>query len=111
MQVTTENKNGSLVIVTEGRVDGSNAPEFQEALKEAIKEGGQKVILDFENLSYISSAGLRVILMFAKQLRRENIAFAACSLIASVKDIFAISGFDKIIPIHASQKDAIAALG
>ncbi len=110
MQVITENKNGSLVIVTKGRVDGSNAPEFQEALKEALKGGERTVVLDFEHLAYISSAGLRVILMFAKQMRRENISFAACSLIAAVKDIFAISGFDKIIPLHASQQEALAAL-
>lgn len=111
MQVIAENKNGILVLLTEGRVDGSNAPEFQEALKDAVGEDARTVVLDFEKLSYISSAGLRVILMFAKQMRRENISFAACSLIASVKDIFAISGFDKIIPIHASQKEALAALG
>ena len=107
MKVETQWQDENLVVMTEGRVDGTNATEFQDALTGAIQDGGAGVVLDFENLSYISSAGLRVILMVAKDLRRQGTRFAACSLIAPVRDVFVISGFDKIIPIHDTQEAAI----
>lgn len=107
MNVDTLKQGNSLILLTEGRVDGTNAVDFQNALEEAIKGNDQPVILDFANLSYISSAGLRAILVVAKTLQRQNVNFAVCSLIDPVKEVFVISGFDRIIPIHDSQESAI----
>ena len=67
-------------------------------------------ILDLEQLSYISSAGLRVILMTAKGLERREVKFGICSLSESIQEVFQISGFDKIIPVNSSQAEAIQAL-
>ena len=110
MNVETLKKGDSLILLTEGRVDGTNAVDFQNALESAIKGNEQPVILDFEQLSYISSAGLRAILVVAKALQRQNVEFAVCSLIDSVKEVFTISGFDRIIPIHDSQESAITSM-
>lgn len=107
MNVETLNQGNSLILLTEGRVDGTNAVDFQNALEDAIKGNDQPVVLDFSNLSYISSAGLRAILVVAKALQRQNVSFAVCSLIEPVKEVFVISGFDRIIPIHDSQESAI----
>ena len=81
MEVNTERDNGTLIAKAEGRVDGSNAREFEEALDSAITqhEDGQAVIVDFEGLSYISSAGLRVILLTARTLRKSEKEFVVCS--------------------------------
>ena len=75
-----------------------------------IKASDSAVILDFEQLSYISSAGLRVVLLAAKELRKQNKQFGVCSLAGSILEVFKISGFDQIIPVHASQSEAIAAV-
>ncbi len=106
MNVDTLKQGDSLVLLTEGRVDGTNAVDFQNQLESAIEGNDQPVILDFENLSYISSAGLRAILVFAKALQRQDVKFAVCSLIDPVKEVFVISGFDRIIPVHESQEAA-----
>ncbi len=111
MKVETLNQGDNLILLTEGRVDGTNAVDFQNAMENAIAGNDHPVILDFENLSYISSAGLRAILVVAKSLQRQNVDFAVCSLVDSVKEVFVISGFDRIIPIHDSQEGAIGSFG
>ena len=108
--ISTVREGGTLVARADGRVDGANAREFQDDLTKAIEADDQAVVLDLENLSYISSAGLRVILMTARKLREQGSKFAVCSLSASIKEVFEISGFDKIISIQDSQAEAIAAL-
>ncbi len=110
MGISTEREGATLIAKTEGRVDGANAREFQDALEEAIDPADRAVILDLENLSYISSAGLRVILLTAKTLRKQDASLSVCSLSEPIRQVFEISGFDKIIPIHASQAEAVAAV-
>ena len=110
MEINTEQKGGVLVALTEDRVDGSNAREFQEALQAVIKDTDNAFLLNMERLTYISSAGLRVILLVARTLQGKNTKFAVCSLSDSVREVFEISGFDKIVETHATQADAIAAL-
>ena len=107
MNVDILKQGNSLILLTDGRVDGTNAVDFQNALESAIEENDHPVVLDFANLTYISSAGLRAILVVAKALQRQNVKFAVCSLIDPVKEVFVISGFDRIIPIHDSQESAI----
>ena len=110
MAILTEREGDTLVAKAEGRIDGTNAREFQDDLDSAIEENDRTVILNFEDLLYISSAGIRVVLMTAKTLQRRDAKFALCALSEPVREIFEVSGFDKIIPIHASQADAISAL-
>ena len=110
MTIQAERKGETLVIGADGRIDGSNARAFQDDLDAAIEEGDRAVVLNFESLIYISSAGIRVILLTARTLERRGGKLALSSLSEPIKEIFAISGFDKIIPIHTSVDDAIAAL-
>ena len=111
MNVESRREGTSLVLKADGRVDGTNASEFQDAMKSEINESDRAVVLDLEDLTYISSAGLRVVLLIAKDLQRQGAKMAACSLTGPVKEVFVISGFDKIIPIHDTQDAAIGALG
>ena len=100
-----------MIAVAEGRVDGANALEFHEALETAISPDDTGMVLDFEGISYISSAGLRVVLLVAKTLQKQKAKMAVCSLSESIREIFEISGFDKIIPVHGSRADAVAGVG
>ena len=111
MNVEASREGTNLVLKAEGRVDGTNASEFQDAMKTEINEADRAVVLDLQDLTYISSAGLRVVLLIAKDLQRQGAKMAACSLSEPVKEVFVISGFDKIIPIHDSQDAAIGAIG
>ena len=112
MEIQTERENGALIAKAEGRIDGVNARDFEEALKAEINanEDQNTIIMDLEGLSYISSAGLRVILLIAKTLRKRNADFMLCSLSPPIREVFEISGFDKIIPVHESREQALAAV-
>ena len=110
MDVTTKRQDGVLSAQVGGRIDGTNASEFEEAIRTAIEESDRAVIVDFEKLVYISSAGLRAILLTAKSLDNRNAKFALCSLSDQIREVFETSGFDKIIAIHSSKAEALASL-
>ena len=110
MAIDIERDGGTVIAKITGRLDGANAQEFQGDLTDSIEEGDRAVILDFENLSYISSAGLRVILITAKALKRQDAELAVCSLSDPIREVFEISGFDQIIPVRDTQAAAIAAV-
>ncbi len=90
--------------------DGSNTSQFEEDVRAEIGKSDRAVIVDFEKLAYISSAGLRAILLIAKSLGSQNAKFALCSLSDQIREIFEISGFDKIIAIRPSKAEALASL-
>lgn len=100
---------GVLVIHVGGHVDGVNVQEFQSGLEHRIQDIDGPVVLDFEKLTYISSAGLRSILLAAKISRDRNKKFMLCSVPELALQVIRISGFDKIIEIQESLSTAIPA--
>ena len=107
MDITIERESEVAIFKVPGRIDSANALEFQDDLQKNIQESDRVVILDFADLSYISSAGLRVILMVTKELARRNAKLAICSLSELVNEVFQVSGFDKIITVRRSKEEAI----
>ncbi len=103
MEVTTERQGGILSICVDGRIDGSNVVEFEEAIREAIGDDDRVVIMDLENLRYISSAGLRAVLLTGKTLKGGGAELVLCSLSEPIRKVFEISGFDTLFAIHASR--------
>ena len=108
--IETERDGGVLSVKVQGRVDGSNANDFHSDVQAAIADDDTAVIMDMEQLAYISSAGLRVLLMLAKVLEQRKAGFAICSLSDPIREVFEISGFDKVIKVHESPDQARTAL-
>ena len=90
----TERENETLIARAEGRIDSTNARDFEDAMTAVIDESDRAVIIDCENLAYISSAGLRSLLI-GKVLWNRDAKLALCSLSASIREVFEISGFDR----------------
>ncbi|MGI9311705.1 MAG: STAS domain-containing protein [bacterium] len=111
MNINIERENEALFVLPGGRIDGNNAHEFHNALTEAITDQDDTVVMDLSNLTYISSAGLRAILLTAKALQKRDAKFMLCSLKATIKGVFEISGFDKIIAIYDSRETALTSIG
>ena len=88
-------------------MDAVSAPEFETAMNQWIDAGDLHFIVDFERLEYISSAGLRSVLMVAKKLQGKKGRILLSSLRKTVKEIFEISGFSTIIPIYTSVEEAL----
>ncbi len=111
MQVDAELIEDIVIARVKGRVDGANAIQFWKELRAAIGDGDQFVIVDLADLRYVSSSGLRVFMLVAKERKIRHRGMALCSLSNSVEQVFEIIGIGKIIPIYASRSDAIAAHG
>ncbi len=107
MQISVKTTNEVRVLVFEGRLDTQTSPDAQQQLTRLIEEGETKILVNFEKLDYISSAGLRVLLVVAKQLKTTDGELRICSLNEVVKEVFDISGFDMILPISASESEAL----
>ena len=110
LDLQADQVEGVLIVSVTGRIDGMNAQEFHQNLDKEIGVSDNPVVLDLEKLSYISSAGLRSILLIAKTLQGRKTRFILCSLPAPIKEIFEIAGFDKIINVLESRSDAIASV-
>ena len=110
ISVNWERKDGVLIGLLDGRIDGSNADEFQTALESGIDAGDNALLLDFENVSFISSAGLRVGLVIARKFNQPGKKFGVCTLSEPIREIITVSGFDQIISVYESRAAAIEAL-
>lgn len=109
MDLTTVKIGAATVLGAVGRIDSGTAKAFEEKLLGLIKEAPPALIVDFADVDYISSAGLRVLLVAAKQSKAAHCKFALCSLKAQVRDVFDISGFGTIIALHPDRDSALAA--
>lgn len=105
MEITQENINGYAVLNLAGRLDGVTSAVVEGAIDEAA--GAERgIVLDLANLRYISSAGLRVVLMAAKRMQAVQKQFAVCGVKSPVREVFEISGFYGILRIKESREEA-----
>lgn len=107
MEVVEKRQNGICVLGLLGRLDSNTSPEFEKKIFGVIEDGTRNVIVDFESLDYISSAGLRVLLKAAKELKRSDGKIVLCSMKEYIKEVFEIAGFVSLFPIVSSVGDAI----
>ena len=108
MEIATEKKEKGAVVRPSGRIDTAAAPALEQELSKLIGEGTRKITLDFKNVPYISSGGLRVLLATAKKLRGDGDAFSLCSLNPEVTKILTLAGFNTIFSIYPSEREALA---
>ena len=104
----TENKKGRVLILSVSeRLDTITAPELEKKLMEQIEAGEHNLLLNFENLTYISSSGLRVLLGTAKKIKAIGGKFFLCSLQEMIKRVIKMAGFDKILTIYENEDEAL----
>ena len=107
VQVKWERKDGILIAVLIGHIDSSNADRFQSVIESGIDAEDSALILDFERVFFISSAGLRISLVLSRKFNESGKKFGICTLADPIRNVLAISGFDQIIPIYESRDAAI----
>lgn len=109
MEIETRKDNETIIISLNGkRMDAITAPKLEEKLNNFITdESANCFIINFNNLEYISSAGLRVIISIEKKLRPTNGKMLISNLRGTVKDVFEISGFLSIFKIFDTEEEAL----
>ena len=98
MNITKNVEDKKLTLAVEGRLDTTTAPELEEVVKESV-EGIEELVMDFSNLEYISSAGLRVLLATQK-IMSEKGSMVIKGANETVKEVFEVTGFCDILTIE-----------
>ena len=107
MQVSTRTRNDVTIAAIAGSLDSNTSAEAQQQLDAILAGGARKVAIDFSALDYISSAGLRVLLGVAKQLKGSGGTLRTFGLNDSVREVFDISGFSTILSAYPTESDAM----
>jgi len=110
MNIQITESNNFAIVSVEGRIDITNAIEFEKKMIEIIEEGHSRIILDCSELQYISSSGLRVLLAVRKKISSLNGMFRLCTLQPLLIEIFNISGFSSIFSVFIDKKTAMIEL-
>ena len=98
------------IVFLSGRVDAQSAPGVNEEIAKILDQGKNKMLINFKGLEYISSSGLRILIIIAKKMRASEGGLALCSLDEKIYEVFDISGFTAIFQIYDTQKEAMEAL-
>lgn len=107
MEVNITRQGKVAIASANGRLDSNSATVFEERLTQVI-ETEPVIVLDMSGLSYVSSAGLRILLMAAKKCKANGRKLALCGLTPEVNMVFDISGFLALFTICANTAEAVA---
>jgi len=110
MYIDTEKKENAVVVRIKGKVDADTATSLEECFTHQIAQNENKIIVNLEGLDYISSAGLRVVLAAAKNLKALHGELLFVGLKGSVEKVFKISGFYSAFKIFDTEETALAQL-
>jgi len=106
-----ENQKGDITVLKiKGKLDSLLAPSLEKKIFTYLNEGHTKLILDFSDITYINSAGLRMLLSIKKQIRSFQGALIVCSLRSEVLEMLKICGFDHVLEIAANEEEALRRL-
>jgi anti-anti-sigma factor len=112
MELVSKRFADTAVLFPQGRIDHATAEQFKAALAPylATAAGRDPVVIDMTGVEYISSVGLRVLMLASKQAKAQGCGLAVCGLQAVVREIFEISRFNLVLQVFPSLREALAAL-
>ena len=108
MIIKQEEKNGIISLAIAGRLDAVSSVEADKEFNKVLDAGKDKVLINLKELEYISSAGLRVLLVVAKRMQQKGGKVCLCTLAENVKEVFEISGFSSIFKIFEKEADGVS---
>jgi stage II sporulation protein AA (anti-sigma F factor antagonist) len=107
-QSTSE--DGILTLTTNGRLDADTSGAFSDALNQFIDNGNHKIILDLAGVDYVSSVGLRALMLGAKRVAPHGGKIVICAPHARVRKLLELAGFTSILPIAGTRDEALERL-
>lgn len=111
MNVQVNKDDKGHILTLGGKLDAVTAPAFEQQVNSLLDTAPCSLIIDFAELDYISSAGLRALLATAKRIMIKGGQLCCANVTGTVKEVFDISGFNTILQIRDSVDDAMAAIG
>jgi stage II sporulation protein AA (anti-sigma F factor antagonist) len=111
MEIQEGRSGDVLVVAPRGRVDSTTSGDLEARLLDVLGSGQRRLVLDLAGIEYISSAGLRVLLLVAKRLKTAQGDLVLCALTPAVRQVFELAGFLAIFQLEDSREAALARLG
>ncbi len=99
------------VVSLTGRIDAAAAPEVNRMVRQAMRDGGKQIVVELRDVTFLSSSGLRALLLLARELRRDGGDLVLCALQPQVAEVFHLTGFDQIFQLHHTREEATAGFG
>jgi anti-sigma B factor antagonist len=109
VEIIEEVQDGIKIFRLKERLDSNTFQGLEDELFRAISDGSTKIIVDFENLDYISSAGLRLVIKVHKTLLREDGRLILCSMQNYIREIFKTTGIENFVLILDTMEQALKA--
>lgn len=109
MEIARAREGAVTVIAPSGDIDGKSAPEFQEAVLAEVGES-ERLLLDLGGVPFVSSSGLRVLLLVHRQAQSRKSRVVLCGLNADVRSSMSATGFISFFTVVATRADGLAAL-
>lgn len=107
MNIETTTIDAVTVVALEGNLDTNTSVDTESRVNTLIDDGAGKLLVDFEKVDFVSSAGLRVLLATAKKLGTIGGSLRICGLNEVVNEVFEISGFSSILDVFSTRDDAL----
>lgn len=107
MEIQLREEGPVTVVAPHEKLDTGTAPIAEQALGALVDGGARKIVVDLAKVAYVSSAGLRILLMTAKRLRVVGGELRVSELNDTVREVFDISGFSTLLPVFSTTADAV----
>jgi len=107
MEITEKKLDNCTIVGINGRLDTTNYSVLEKKLLELIDSGNTRLLVNLSKMDYVSSSGLRILLMALKRITLAKGKFILCSLQENIKEIFEISGFTNIFEIYPSEEEGL----
>lgn len=112
METDVTLERGVVVVAVSGRIDFTVAVEFEARWRPFLNVAEIRgLVLDIADVTYVSSGGLRVMLMASRALTRRTAGFAVCSPSEPIHGLLRSTGFAGVLNVHDNRESALAALG
>ena len=107
MEITEKNTEKCMIMVIQGRLDTITSTVFEKRITELMDQQFTRILVNCSQMDYISSSGLRILLLALKRIAIAGGKFVICGLQENIREIFAISGFNTIFEIYPGEEEAL----
>jgi anti-anti-sigma factor len=107
MELTENNTDKCMIIGIKGRLDTMNSNIFEKRMIDLMDQQVNRILVNCSQMDYISSSGLRILLIAVKRITKAGGKFVICGLRENIREIFEISGFTTIFEIYPGEEEAL----
>jgi anti-sigma B factor antagonist len=108
MNIEKDSTQGIIIMKVGGRLDGDSTETLEKEVLDVLNAGSERLLMDFSDLEYINSSGLRILVMAFQRLKQNGGVLGVCSLKDYILEVFDISGYNRLFSLYPTRDDAVS---